>query len=77
MIRYMVIRITRGLMTLFLVLSFAFVILRLTGDPAMLIMSADAPPEALAAFRKGWGLDASLWHQYLGYFKNLFQGNFG
>jgi len=76
-IRYMAIRVSRGLLTLFLVLSFAFVILRLTGDPAMLIMSADAPPEALEAFRKGWGLDASLWQQYLGYFKNLLQGNFG
>jgi peptide/nickel transport system permease protein len=77
MTRFFVIRFLRGLLTLFLVLSFAFVILRSTGDPAMLIMSADAPPEALEAFRKGWGLDAPLWQQYLGYFKNLLQGNFG
>ena len=77
MMRFLVIRFLRGLLTLFLVLSFAFLILRSTGDPAMLIMSADAPPEALEAFRKGWGLDAPLWQQYLGYFKNLAQGNFG
>ena len=77
MTRFLVIRCLRGLLTLFLVLSFAFVILRSTGDPAMLIMSADAPPEALEAFRKGWGLDAPLWQQYLGYFKNLLEGNFG
>ena len=77
MMRFLVIRFLRGLLTLFLVLSFAFVILRSTGDPAMLIMSADAPPEALEAFRKGWGLDAPLWQQYLGYFKNLLEGNFG
>jgi peptide/nickel transport system permease protein len=77
MTRFLVIRFLRGLLTLFLVLSFAFVILRSTGDPAMLIMSVDAPPEALEAFRKGWGLDAPLWQQYLGYFKNLLEGNFG
>lgn len=77
MTRFLMIRFLRGLLTLFLVLSFAFVILRSTGDPAMLIMSADAPPEALEAFRKGWGLDAPLWQQYVGYFKNLLEGNFG
>ena len=55
-------RLLRALVTVFLVLSFAFVILRMSGDPAMMIMSADAPPEALAAFRRAWGLDLSLIH---------------
>lgn len=75
--RYLLARLARALVTLFLVLSFAFVILRLSGDPAMLIMSPDAPPEAIEAFRRSWGLDASLWEQYLGFFLNLLQGNFG
>ena len=74
---YLLTRIGRALLTIFLVLSFAFLILRLSGDPAMLIMSAEAPPEALEAFRRGWGLDAPLWKQYLGYFVNLAQGNLG
>jgi len=65
------------MLTLFLVLSFAFVILRLSGDPALIIMSPDAPPEAIEAFRKAWGLDVPLWQQYVGYFVNLLQGNFG
>jgi len=77
MLNYIASRGLRALVTLFLVLSFAFVILRLSGDPAMLIMSPDAPPEALEAFRRGWGLDAPLWKQYLGFFMNLAQGNFG
>ncbi len=77
MLRYLVSRGVRALVTIFLVLSFAFVILRLSGDPALLIMSPDAPPEALEAFRQGWGLDAPLWKQYLGYFINLAKGNFG
>ena len=77
MLSYIATRLVRALVTIFLVLSFAFVILRLSGDPAMLIMSPDAPPEALEAFRRGWGLDAPLWKQYLGFFMNLLQGNFG
>lgn len=43
----------------------------------MLILSPDAPPEALEAFRRGWGLDQPLWMQYLVFIRNTFQGNFG
>src|SRR6218665_1849666 len=74
---YIVARLLRALVTGFLVLSFAFVILRLSGGPALLIMSADVRAEALEAFRRSWGLDASLWQQYLGFFRNLLQGQFG
>jgi peptide/nickel transport system permease protein len=77
MLRYLWSRGLRSLLTLFLVTGFAFFILRLSGDPAMMILSADAPPEAIAAFRKSWGLDAPLWQQFLGYLLNIFQGNFG
>lgn len=77
MARYFLSRLGRALLTVFLVLSFAFVILRLSGDPALMIMSPDAPPEAIEAFRRAWGLDASLWEQYLGFFRNLLQGHFG
>jgi len=77
MLRYLASRGVRALVTIFLVLSFAFVILRLSGDPALLILSPDAPPEALEAFRQGWGLDAPLWRQYLGYFINILEGNLG
>lgn len=77
MLHYLSERLFRLLITLFLVLSFAFVILRLSGDPALVIMSPDAPPEAIKAFRESWGLDAPIWQQYLGYFVNLLQGNFG
>lgn len=74
---YLLSRAMRALVTLLLVLTFAFVILRLSGDPALMIMSPDAPPEAIAAFRRAWGLDAPLWEQYLGYLRNLALGHFG
>lgn len=71
---------TRGLrsgLTVLLVVTFTFFILRMSGDPAMMILSADAPPDAIEAFRKSWGLDAPLTHQYFGYLSNIFAGNFG
>jgi peptide/nickel transport system permease protein len=77
MLNYLGERSLRLLITLWLVLSFSFVILRLSGDPALIILSPDAPPEAIEAFRKAWGLDAPLWQQYAGYFLNALQGNFG
>ena len=58
-------------------MTFAFVVLRLSGDPALLIMSVDAPPEAIAAFRKAWGLDRSLWEQYFSYIGHATTGDFG
>lgn len=77
MLPYFASRLFRSLLTIFLVLSFAFVILRLSGDPALIILSPDAPPEAIEAFRKSQGLDAPLWQQYLGYFSSLIRGEFG
>ncbi|MFC0406698.1 ABC transporter permease [Roseomonas elaeocarpi] len=77
MFRFLGVRLFRAALTLVLVVSFAFVVLRLSGDPALLIMSADAPPEAVAAFRKAWGLDDPLWTQYLRYFGAIFHGDLG
>ncbi|MCI0755124.1 ABC transporter permease [Teichococcus vastitatis] len=77
MLRFLSLRLGRSLLTLVLVVTFAFVVLRLSGDPALLIMSADAPPEAIAAFRRAWGLDDPLWVQYVRYFGAIFQGDLG
>lgn len=77
MLRFIALRVGRALLTIVLVVTFAFIVLRLSGDPAMMIMSPDAPPEALAAFRQAWGLDAPIWLQYLKYFGAILQGELG
>ncbi|WP_458093939.1 ABC transporter permease [Roseomonas sp. WA12] len=77
MLRFLGTRLARALLTLALVVTFAFVVLRLSGDPALLIMSADAPPEAVAAFRQAWGLNDPIWQQYLRYFTAIFRGDLG
>ncbi|WP_161993722.1 ABC transporter permease [Muricoccus nepalensis] len=77
MLRFLGLRLARALLTLVLVVTFAFVVLRLSGDPALLILSADAPPEAVAAFRQAWGLNDPIWQQYLRYFAAIFRGDLG
>jgi peptide/nickel transport system permease protein len=77
MLRFVALRVGRALLTIALVVTFAFVVLRLSGDPALMIMSPDAPPEALAAFRQAWGLDEPIWLQYFKYFTAILQGELG
>ncbi len=77
MLRFLLIRLARAMLTVALVVTFAFIVLRLSGDPALIIMSVDAPPEAIAAFRKAWGLDDPIWLQYVRYFSAIGQGELG
>jgi peptide/nickel transport system permease protein len=77
MLRFFLIRLGRAALTVALVVTFAFVVLRMSGDPALIIMSVDAPPEAIAAFRNAWGLDDPIWLQYLRYFSAIGQGELG
>lgn len=77
MLRFLALRLARAALTITLVVTFAFVVLRLAGDPALIFMSPDAPPEAIAAFRHEWGLDQPLWVQYLSYFGAILHGQLG
>jgi peptide/nickel transport system permease protein len=77
MLMFVVSRALRAVLTILFVMTFAFVVLRLSGDPALQIMSVDAPPEAIAAFRKAWGLDRPIWEQYLSYITHAMTGDFG
>ncbi|MGK7867728.1 ABC transporter permease [Falsiroseomonas sp. E2-1-a20] len=77
MMRFLAGRLLRATVTIVMVVTFAFVVLRLSGDPAQIIMGADAPPEAVDAFRAAWGLDQPVWLQYFHYFGAIFQGDLG
>ena len=77
MLRFLATRLLRAALTIAMVVTFAFIVLRLSGDPAQIIMGADAPPEAVDAFRTAWGLDEPLWVQYFSYFWAILQGDLG
>ena len=77
MLRFVASRLARAALTISMVVTFAFIVLRMSGDPAQIIMGADAPPEAVDAFRTAWGLDEPIWVQYLSYFWAILQGDLG
>jgi peptide/nickel transport system permease protein len=77
MLRFLAGKVLRALATILFVVTFAFIVLRLSGDPALMMMGPEAPPEAIAAFRSAWGLDQPLWRQYLDYFGAIAQGDLG
>jgi peptide/nickel transport system permease protein len=70
-------KLCRALFTLMAIVTFVFVILRVTGDPATQILGADATQEALEAFREKWGLNDPIWEQFLRYVTGLLRGEFG
>ncbi|PIE35814.1 hypothetical protein CSA56_02730 [candidate division KSB3 bacterium] len=75
---YILRRIATSLLTIFLVVSLVFVILRLIpGDPVQLIVGLEAPQERIEEVRAMLGLDRPLLLQYIHWLKELCSGNFG
>lgn len=75
---YVLRRAIRGVFTLWLVVTIVFVALRLSGDPATLLLSDSATAEDIAALRERLGLNQPLPVQYLTFFsKVLFEGDLG
>jgi len=54
-----------------------FLILHLTGDPALLLLPPDATAEDLAKFRQAMGFDDPVAVQYLRFLKGALRGDFG
>ena len=77
MLRFATGRLLRAAVTIVMVVTFSFVVLRLSGDPAQIILGADAPPEAVDAFRAAWGLDRPVWVQFFSYFGAILSGDLG
>lgn len=77
MLSYLLSRLARAALTVLLVMSFAFIVLRLSGDPAQILLGPDAPQDAVEAFRQRWGLNDPLWQQYLAYLGQILRLDFG
>lgn len=75
--RWLISRIGRSAVTLWLLMSFTFVALNLSSEPALQILGPEAGPEAVAAFNQAWGLDRPLWEQYLRHLTRLLTLDFG
>lgn len=67
----------RAALTILLLVTFVFVILRLSGDPAVTMLGTDVSKDAYELFRHRWGLDLPIWKQYITYLMNITKGDFG
>ena len=70
-------RIAYSLVSLFLLSLTIFFFVRVTGDPAVLLVEPGARAEDLQAIRQQFGLDRPLWVQYGAFVSSLVRGDFG
>ena len=75
--RYLIRRLGRTIFALWGVSTIVFVVLRLSGDPAVLLLPQEASVEDVMRLRQDLGLNDPLLLQYLRFLGNSAMGNFG
>ncbi len=76
--RYLFSRLIQSVVLMIGVLIIVFFMVRLTGDPASLLINRDfASPEQMAQMRAALGLDKPPALQFVDYMRNLLRGDFG
>jgi peptide/nickel transport system permease protein len=75
--RYILTRAFYSLITLWLLVTIVFGMVRLTGDPVKMYGEVGADKAYLDELRRRWGLDKPLYRQYLSFMGGLVQGDFG
>ena len=77
MIYFIVRRALQSVLTIFGVMTVAFFLVRLAGDPVALLLPVEASDRDIAQLRDALGLDRPLIVQYLKFLANLTSGDFG
>ena len=77
MIRFVAIKPVRALVTIWIVITLAFVVLSLTGSPAETLAGPEAPVAVIEAYEERFGLNRPLHERYLNYLGDLLRGDFG
>jgi ABC-type dipeptide/oligopeptide/nickel transport system permease component len=67
----------RAILVLIGSLIIVFMMVRITGDPAKLMLPRDAPPEVMEAFRESMGFNRPLIVQFWDFFSKAIVGDFG
>ena len=75
--RYITRRLGYSLLSLFLLSLTIFLFVRVTGDPAVLLVEPGASKADLDAVRAQFGLDRPLWVQYGSFVGSMLRGDFG
>src|SRR6201985_49309 len=77
MSRFVLRRLVYSLLSLLRLSLTIFFFVRVTGDPAALLVEPGASDDDIAAIHQQFGLDKPLWVQYGLFMANLFRGDFG
>ena len=75
--QFIVRRFGYSLLSLLLLSLTIFLFVRVTGDPAALLVEPGASDDDIIAIHQQFGLDKPLWVQYGLFMMNLFRGDFG
>jgi peptide/nickel transport system permease protein len=75
--QFIVRRLAYSLLSLFLLSLTIFLFVRLTGDPAVLLVEPGASRADLEAVRRDLGLDRPLWEQYTAFMASVLRGDLG
>ena len=75
--KYILVRALYSLITLWLLVSIVFALVRLTGDPVKMKGEVGADAVFLEQLRRNWGLDRPVYVQYASFIGNLVRGDFG
>lgn len=75
--RWAAIKLIRAVVTMWLVVTFVFFVLRISGDPTYTLLPDDIDETTREFYRRLWGLSEPLFVQYWSYLKALMQGDFG
>ena len=75
--RYVAGRVGQALLALFGVVTIVFFALRLSGDPARLLVPTGASAADMRRVRDRLGLSDSLWHQYVSFLGHAVHGDLG
>lgn len=74
---YIIRRLLQSVAVIFGIITVVFFLMRLSGDPAYIMLPPDAGAEEIANFRRVHGLDQPLPVQYWKYLSNAVRGNLG
>jgi len=77
MSRYFLSKMAQSVLLLLTVLVLVFFMVRITGDPASLMMSREASPKQVEAFREAMGFNRPLTVQLLDFVRKAMVGDFG
>lgn len=75
--RYLLSRLVQSVLILVGVLLLVFLMVRVTGDPASLMVSREASPEQIEAMREAMGFNRPLLVQFSDFASGALTGDFG